>query len=395
MKNHFFRTQTSMIALVMIALVTMVSCSDDPEPDPPGPTVSNGYYIMGGSTALDALVADGKMGVTKNEVNQENLSSLLEMYIAVSAGSEGFNIVKVISGEETILGPGSDFALVAADDLDGDEPTLGLWKGSYMASESAFTVPEDGLYHVVIDNSEEIIVVSKVEWGMIGAASPGGWSGSTQLGAPAFDLNSMEFSSTNVAMTAGEFKYRYSNGWKIILTDEIKVNTNFGGAVSALEAGGANINNEEAGVYTATLKWELGKGTTATMTKTGDTPPPDYSANDLGFIGDAVWTAADSAWGWGATYEKMLPVVEGSNYTWSWSGVDVRNTGSFKIRQGEDWNGMNLGYNDVTMAGASASNFEAADDGNFKPLADGVFNFVLTVDSAVGDFTLTVDPNSK
>ena len=47
------------------------------------------------------------------------------------------------------------------------------------------------------------------------------------------------------------------------------------------------------------------------------------------------------------------------------------------------------------MAGASASNFEAADDGNFKPLADGVFNFVLTVDSAVGDFTLTVDPNSK
>jgi len=30
----------------------------------------------------------------------------------------------------------------------------------------------------------------------------------------------------------------------------------------------------------------------------------------MGFIGDAVWTAADSAWGWGATYDKMLPVVD-------------------------------------------------------------------------------------
>ena len=394
MKKHFFKGMAHLAAFAMVAMVTLVSCSDDPEPDPE-PTVSNGYYIQGGGTALSELISNGKMSVAKNEVNQENLSSLLELYISVSAGTEGFNIVQVISGEETILGPGSDFAEVAGDDLDGDEPTLGLWRGSYVASETVFTVSEDGLYHVVIDNSTELIVIAKVEWGLIGAATPNGWSGSTQLGAPAFDLNSMEFSSTNVVMTAGEFKYRYSNGWKVILTDEIKVNTNFGGSVAALEAGGANINNEEAGVFTATVKWELGTGTTATLTKTGDTPPPDYSDHNLGFIGDAVWTAADTAFGWGATYEKITPAVDGTNYTWSWSGVDVRNTGSFKIRQGDDWNGLNLGYNDVTLAGTSADNFESTDDGNFKPVADGVFEFVLTVDAAVGDFTFTVDPTTK
>ncbi len=392
MKNHFLKTLASMVALVMMALITLVSCSEDPEPDP-GPTVSNGYYIMGGSTALDELVANGKMGVAKNEVNQENLSSLLELYIAVSASSEGFNIVKVVSGEETILGPGSDFALVAADDLDGDEPREGLWKGSYMASESAFTVPEDGLYHVVIDNSEEIVVLSKVEWGIIGAATPGGWSGSTQLGAPEFDLNTMEFSSENVAMTAGEFKYRYSNGWKIILTDDIKVNTNFGGAVSALEAGGANINNEEAGVYTATLKWELGEGTTATMTKTGDSPPPDYSDYEVGLIGDGI-IVADTVWGWGATYNKVLPSADEANYAWTWAGMTVSDSASFKIRQGEDWDGLNLGFGDVTMAGSSADNF-TDDGGNFKATVAGAFDFVLSVDATVGDYTLTADPKAE
>lgn len=393
MKNQLFKKLAGLMALAMLAMITMVSCSDEePEPDP-GPSVPNGYYIQGGSTALSELIKDGKMTVTKNEVNQENLSSLLELYVAVSAGSEGFNIVKVISGEETILGPGSDFEMVAEENLDGDEPREGLWKGSYMASESAFTVPEDGLYHVVIDNSEEIVVVAKVEWGIIGAATPGGWSGSTQLGAPEFDLNSMEFSSENIAMGTGEFKYRYSNGWKIILTDEIKVNTNFGGAVSALEAGGANINNDEAGVYTATLKWELGEGTSATMTKTGDTPPPDYSDYEVGLIGDGI-VVADTTWGWGSTYNKVLPSVDGTNYAWTWSGVTVSDTASFKIRQGENWDGLNLGFGDVSMAGTSADNF-TDDGGNIKATVAGAFDFVLSVDATVGAYTLTADPKAE
>ena len=392
MKKSFLKGWASLVALALVATVTMVSCDDDPDLDPT-PSVSNGYYIQGGSTALTELIGDGKMTTAKNEVNQENLSSLLELYVAISADNEGFNIVKVISGEETILGPGSDFAEVAAGDLDGEEPSEGLWRGSYVASETTFTVSEDGLYHVVIDNDNEIIVIVKVEWGIIGAATPNGWGGSTQLGEPTFDLNSMEFSSTEVTMTTGEFKYRYSNGWKVILTNDVKVNTNFGGSLDALEAGGANINNEVAGVYTATLKWELGEGTTATMTKTGDVPLTDYSDYEVGLIGDGI-IVSDTVFGWDATYNKVLPAVDGNNYSWTWAGISVSDTASFKIRQGEDWDGLNLGFGDVTMAGTSASNF-SDDGGNFKAVEAGMFDFVLSIDAAVGDFTFTADPTSK
>jgi hypothetical protein len=392
MKNVFMKGWSSLILLAMVAMIGMVSCEDDPEPEPPS-AVSNGYYIVGSSTALSDLVGDGKMTTAKNEINQENRSSLLELYVAISAGGEGFNIVQVISGEETVLGPGSDFAQVAAEDLDGDEPTEGLWKGSYVATETAFTVPEDGLYHVMIDNSLEMVAIAKVEWGVIGAATPNGWGGSTQLGEPAFDLNVMEFSSTEVPMTVGEFKYRYSNGWKIILSDEVKVNSNFGGSVDALDAGGANINNEEAGVFTASIKWELGVGTTATLTKTGDAPLTDYSDYEVGLIGEGI-IVSDTVWGWGATYDKVLPSVDGTNYTWSWTNVTVSDTASFKIRQGDDWNGLNLGYGDVTMAGSSADNF-SDDGGNIKSATAGAFDFELSVDAAVGDFTLTADPSSK
>ena len=234
MKNRFFKRWAGLMVLAMVAMVTMVSCDDDPDPDPI-PAVNNGYYIMGAGTGLSELISDGKMTTAKNEVDQTNLSSLLELYVAVSTGTDGFNIVKVISGEETILGPGTDFEAVTADALDGDEPSEGLQKGSYIASETAFTVPENGLYHIVLDNVNEVLAIAKVEWGLIGAAAPNGWSGSTPLGEPAFDLNVMEFSSTGVNMTTGEFKYRYSNGWKIFMADGINVNTNFGGAVDALD----------------------------------------------------------------------------------------------------------------------------------------------------------------
>lgn len=394
MRNRFFKRWAGLMVLAMVAMVTMVSCEDDPDPDPnPDPTVNNGYYIMGSGTGLSELISDGIMTTAKNEVDQANLSSLLELYVAVSAGTDGFNIVKVVSGEETILGPGSDFAAVAVDALDGEEPSEGLQRGSYVASETAFTVPENGLYHIVLDNANEVLAIAKVEWGLIGAAAPNGWGGSTPLGEPAFDLNVMEFSSTDVNMTTGEFKYRYSNGWKIFVADGVRVNTNFGGAVDALEAGGDNINNEVAGVYTATLKWELGEGTTATLVKTGDASLVDYSAYEVGLIGDGV-IDSDTVWGWGATYNKVTPAVDGTNYSWAWSATTVSDTASFKIRQGEDWDGLNLGFSNVTMAGASAADF-SDDGGNFKASNAGTYDFALSVDAAVGDFTLTADPSVK
>lgn len=399
MKNYFLKGMTGLTMLALFAMVTMVSCKKDPDPDPI--LVEDGLYIKGAGTALTELISDGLLTKAKNEVLQETRNTMYEMYIAVKAGTEGFNLVNVVGGVEEVWGPGTDFAEVATEDLDVEEPNKGLWRGSYAISETAFTVPTDGLYHVVLDTEVGIIAIAKVEWGVIGAASPGGWSGSTQLDAPAFNDSIMAFSLTEVEMKKGDFKFRYSNGWKIILDTivdlgvegkkGVKANTNFGGAVDALVAGGDNINNTVTGFFTVTMTWELGEGTSVTLDKTGDLPSTDYSAYNMGLVGDGVYTEGAPVT-WDVTFDKKTPAVDGTEYTWSWSNIDVRNTGSFKIRQNDNWDGLILGYPQVTMAGSGAANFGTNGDGNFVPVADGIYNFVLTVDGTVDDFTLTVEP---
>lgn len=402
MKNYLLKRWAGLAVLALIAMVTMVSCDDDPDPDPPI-LVEDGLYVQGAGTGLTDLNGTGLMAKAKNEVNQTERASLYEMYVAVKGGSDGFNLVDVVGGVSTSWGPGSDFAEVSQAELDGEEPNMGLWKGSYAESETAFTVPDNGLYHVVVDTELGLVAIAKVEWGLIGAATPGGWSGSTQFDAPAFDLNMMEFSSTDLIMTKGDFKYRYSNGWKIILDADVdlgegvtgvKVNCNFGGALDALDAGGANINNDISGFYTATMKWELGGAHSATLTKTDDLPSTNYSAYEMGLVGDGIMVA-DTAFGWGATYMKVLPTDASPTYTWTWTGIEIATTGSFKIRQGDDWDGLILGYPQVTMAGSSADNFGTNDDGNFVPVADGTFDFTLVVDAVADAFTLTVEPVVK
>ncbi|OYT15316.1 MAG: hypothetical protein B7C24_13645, partial [Bacteroidetes bacterium 4572_77] len=83
------------------------------------------------------------------------------------------------------------------------------------------------------------MVLAKVNWGIIGGATPGGWGENTVFEAPAFDLNTMTYTIASVPLTEDTWKFRYSNGWKIILDADfdlgdgnvgIKVNSNYGGA---------------------------------------------------------------------------------------------------------------------------------------------------------------------
>jgi hypothetical protein len=112
-----------------------------------------------------------------------------------------------------------------------------------------------------------------------------------------FNLTKMEFEATDVLMLKNDWKFRYSNGWKINIDTEfdlgggkkgIKANSNLGGTVAALTAGGANIANTVYGLYKFTLTYEVGKGFTATQTKTGDGPPLAEYPEKLYMIGDAV-----------------------------------------------------------------------------------------------------------
>ena len=310
MKNYFFKGTAVLMVLAVFSMLAINSCKDDPEPTPI--PVEDGLYIMGGGTALDSLSGDGLMTKAKNEVLQEVRSTLYEMYIAVEAGTAGFNLVNVVGGVEEMWGPGPDFAVVAPEDLDVEEPQAGLWRGSYEISESAFTVPEDGLYHVMVDTELGVMAIAKVEWGLIGGATPGGWSDDTPLNESAFDKNTISFTIDEVTIGKEAFKFRYSGGWKVILDTAlvvgtegqigVRVNTNFGGAVNALVPGGDNIQNDQRAIYAFDMTWELGEGTSATMTYVKDAEPLGYPDN-LHLVGASV-----GGWDWGANGIQMIPV---------------------------------------------------------------------------------------
>ncbi len=346
MKNYFLKGWTSLVALAIVAMVTMVSCKDDPEPPPPI-LVEDGLYIQGAGTALTDLNGNGLMTVAKNEVDQANRATLYEMYVAVKAGSEGFNIVNVVGGVGTTWGPGSDFAIVAEADLDVEEPSNGLWRGSYAESTSVFTVPEDGLYHIALDTELGIVVVSKVVWGLIGGATPGGWSDDTPMTMGAFDVNSIEFTVEDVTMLENEWKFRYSGGWKIFLDTEgtVKVNCNFGGGLAALEAGADNMVVAEYAIYKFAMTWTVGDGHVATQTKTGDAEPLPEWPEALYMIGASI-----GGWDWDANGIEMIPVHSHGNAFWKvvWIESGVADAG-FKFAPGKEWVG-DFGIDDDTQA---------------------------------------------
>jgi hypothetical protein len=248
-------------------------------------------------------------------------------------------------------GPASDFAMVPEEELDVEEPQAGLWRGGYTEVTEQFTVPEDGLYHIMLDTELGVAAIAKVEWGVIGGATPGGWSDGTPMTAT-FDQNMMEFSVEEVTMLENNFKFRYSNGWKVILDPDVdlgggetgvKVNSNFGGSLDDLVPGGGDIPNDEYAVYTITMTWQKGEGHSASMVKTGEAEPlPEYP-EELYMIGGALNledTDSDGTpdgWQWDLTDVPMIPVHSHPNAFWRIVWLEASE--GFKFAPGREWVG--------------------------------------------------------
>ena len=396
-----------MAILALIAMgFTLNSCKKSSDTTTTTVILLDGYYVKGAGTAYADLNPNAMMNSTYNEVLNPVLptstkrAQLMELYIPVKAGTDGFNIVKVAGSVTKVYGPGPDFAQVAAPTT--DEPHGVFFKrGTYMETTNKFTVDTSGMYHVVLDYDLGKVSVTRVKWGMIGAATPHGWTSSTEMTESAFSLTSMSWSLTGLTLTKGTWKYRYSSGWKIIFDTVfdngggklgIKVNTNFGFGVDTLLPGGHDITNSVQGVYTSTLAYTLGSGYKATLTKTGNIPPVDYSTFKMGIIGNVYLKLDGTQANWDENFGTSLPVVTGgTTYTWTYT-IDINAAGDFKFRQGFDWSGKSIGFGDVTMAGPAAANF-SDDGGNFKVSVIGNYTLFLQIDATTENYTVTATKN--
>lgn len=409
MKKSFLK-QSVLAAMVAVAMTLgFSSCDKDDKKDDKviEDIVLDGIYFKGAGSALATLNAKGQLKSTKNEEGQVDRAELMEIYVAIKANST-FNLIEVKGAERITYGPGAGFGAVEAyagedkdikkfpEFLENDEPQLGLQRGAIVESDATFKVTEDGLYHIVYDKELKVGAIAKADWGVIGAATPNGWNGSTQLEAE-FDLNKMEFKnvdSKGIVLKKGDYKFRYSHGWKVFLNEEpkVNVNTNFGGTLEALTPGGSDMGNTVGGLYAVTLTWELGKDYTVKIEKIGDLVIVDYSAYELGVIGNAYYNAdgvVDENWGANYPGSTKIPAKDGNIYTWNFPELELLE-GGFKIRQNENWDGFSLGYNNLEIKGDAVDNFED-DGGNIKVIVAGTYDLVLVINAETDTYTLTIN----
>lgn len=113
-------------------------------------------------------------------------------------------------------------------------------------------VDADGTYEMNVDlNTKTYTISAPKRWGIVGDATPGGWSADTPMNAFDKETNSLKITAN---LTVGEMKFRANNNWDF----------NYGGSNGELTPDGANIAVAEAGNYTITLY--LGPAGIATYT---------------------------------------------------------------------------------------------------------------------------------
>ncbi|MEE4116546.1 MAG: SusF/SusE family outer membrane protein [Marinilabiliaceae bacterium] len=212
--------------------------------------------------------ADGGGGTLDDDPGGTNMSSPAGYYfIQADASALTFSALATnwgIIGDATPGGWGGGTPMTY-------DPELQVWKGSYtfgtgamkFRSNNSWDDPNPnygsdaadgtlqrggenipvaiaGDYAVTMDLSNPLdYTYSLNTWGLIGEATPGGWTDDTNM---TWDPVGGVFTVT-LDMTAAEWKFRANDDWGV----------NFGGSLGALEQDGGNFSISTAGNYTITL----------------------------------------------------------------------------------------------------------------------------------------------
>ncbi len=243
----------------------------------------------------------------------------------------------------------------------------------------------------------------------MGTAITGGWEPSNlTLLSPTFsaDKKSAVFAVDSITIKPRFYKFRFTNGWKITV-DSIsenecwnkgsKVNTNFGGSPDNLILGGENIYTSNRGIYNVKLFWEVGKSLKATLVKVKDLDIIDYSSYKIGILGDAYKYAngKQANWenNWGEGKETNIPQRFGHVYTWTFNGIALTNGKEFKIRQGYDWMGLAIDFQDVKKWGGNAKDDFRNMDSKFFVSNSGeeVYDILLQIDALTEEVSIVVN----
>lgn len=327
----------------------MVSCDDDGpviDPGTDGINVGDGYYLAkSGEDPSSSAGLDADEVVEAPDFGSQERSGYAGGYMYLEAGD--YTLVNIVDKEVTATIGGA--ASVITDEgsaCDFNDYTL----VSTEADGSAFSVEANGLYRVTYDEmTNEIVYYEVAAPGLIGNATPGGWSMDTPMDG-SVNAQGGSWSVSDVIMRSGAWKIRMNCRWTIDRridpgaalpfepSNGYQLFTNFGGSANDLSTGGSDIPQTEDGIYTVTVDWNPISGFSLTQTKTGEAPELGFNPNDFswGVIGDAT---ANS---WDADRDLLHKFDEGTS-THNWYGVPTfQDEGTWKVRINDDWN-LDLG----------------------------------------------------
>ncbi|HXB05897.1 MAG TPA: SusE domain-containing protein [Puia sp.] len=116
---------------------------------------------------------------------------------------------------------------------------------------AGLSVPNGGYYELSANLNTNTWTATKTTWGIIGDATPGGWSSDTQM---SYDATNQVWTVTASMIQAGSFKFRANNAWSIDFGIDKSGNIQY--ADNPLFPYNPNLNNLTVpadGVYLITL----------------------------------------------------------------------------------------------------------------------------------------------
>lgn len=379
-------------ALVLGGLVVLSSCKKDDDividPGSGGINVSNGLYITAAGEDPSSVALLSAESVEDDGFTSQSRSGFVANYVYLEAGD--YQVVQVTDKEvtatiggtmETVtdMGSGCDYNeyFVVTTDVDGP----------------AFAVAESGLYKVTHDQMKNELILYQIEQpGLIGDATPLGWSADTPLPG-SVDKDGGEWKAEGVILRNGQWKLRFNCRWNIDRrvdpnagfdpSNGYMLFTNFGGAVDDLLTGndGANIAQAEDGEYTVTVTWEPRNGFALDVERTGDAPEITFDPNDykFGIIGSAT------AKGWDED-RNMLYKKEGEVHGWYGVVHFIDGGNEFKFRTNDLWD-FNLGG---TLAADGTPTVLEVNGGNIASPGEGDYYIALETEDEGMTWTATM-----
>ncbi|HZL08705.1 MAG TPA: SusF/SusE family outer membrane protein [Prolixibacteraceae bacterium] len=151
-------------------------------------TMYPSLWVAGDYQGWDVTVAPRIVSVTDN--------GIYEGYIYIPAGGTNeFKVYAQADWNPISYGTKNDGIVIEAD-YAGDN----------------FVAPSDGYYLFSIDLNNMTYLLIKMDWGLIGAATPGGWDADTEM---TYNPGAQTWTVTADMKADGSFKFRANKAWQI------------------------------------------------------------------------------------------------------------------------------------------------------------------------------------